>query len=182
MTRPRATRPRRLGFTLIEVIAAIAIIGMLAAMTAAVLVRGMEGYDATAQVAQLHVDLASAMDRVDRALRSIPAATSGANISTVTPTSIAWTGTSGACSLSLSGTTLNLAMDGAAAQPILTDVTAFAVQCYDESNAALATSLSGGAVVAVRRVQITITATRNGRSDSLRTKLFIRSTMEGASL
>lgn len=172
----------RRAFTLIEVIAAIVIIGMLASMTAAVLIRGMEGYEATAQVAQLHSDVTAALDRIDRALRSIPAAESGANISSVTSASIAWTSAGGACSLSLSAGTLSLVIDGAASQPILSDVTAFTVQCFDESNSALAGSLSGAAVTPIRRVQITLTATRNGRSDTLRTKVFVRSTMEGASL
>jgi hypothetical protein len=70
--------------------------------------------------------------------------------------------------------------NGGTSAVLQTDVTAFAVQTYDESNATLAASLSGSGCDPIRRVQLTLTAQRHGVTQSLRTKLFIRETMVGA--
>ena len=119
-----------------------------------------------------------------RELRKIEldAAASGIapNIDTVTATSIAWTDTdSDSYSLSLSGADLMLAVDGGAAAVLLADATAFSVATYDEDNAALAASLAGVACDPIRRVALDVTLQRHGVSESLRTKVFIRSTMSG---
>ena len=81
--------------------------------------------------------------------------------------------------LSLSGADLLLAVDGGAAAVLLADVTAFSVQTYDEDDAALADSLSGVACDPIRRVALDVTLQRHSVSETLRTKLFIRSTMSG---
>ena len=73
-----------------------------------------------------------------------------------------------------------LVEDGGAAAVLLSDVSSLAVQTYDESNAALAASLSGAACDDIRRVAVAITIERSGVTETLRTKLFLRCTMAGA--
>ena len=104
------------------------------------------------------------------------------DIDSVTSTSIAWRDTDGdAYSLSLSGGNLLLAVNGGASNILLTDVTAFSLDTYDESNAQLSASLSGASCDPIRRIEISITLTRQNVSETLGTKLLIRSTMSGIS-
>ena len=60
------------------------------------------------------------------------------------------------------------------------DVTAFTVQSYDQDNGVLANPLTGAACDDIRRVVLEVTVQRNGVTESLRTKIFIRSMMSGA--
>ena len=71
---------------------------------------------------------------------------------------------------------------GGTARPVLNDVTAFTVTCYNESNAALAASLSGAATQPIRRIQIQVTVSRQGVTESLRARAFVRSLMTGAKI
>ena len=73
-----------------------------------------------------------------------------------------------------------LAVDGAAAGVLLSDVVAFAVSTYDEDDTALAASLSGASCDPIRRVFVTATLSRDGTSETLAGRVFIRSTMSGA--
>jgi hypothetical protein len=62
---------------------------------------------------------------------------------------------------------------------LLTDVTACTIATFDEDNAPLGASLAGVACDDIRRVSVSVTVTRGGVSETLRTKVFIRATMEG---
>ena len=62
---------------------------------------------------------------------------------------------------------------------LLEDVSSFSIQAYDEDNAALAATLTGAACDPIRRIELDLTLQRTGVSTSLRTKLFVRSTMSG---
>lgn len=177
-------QPVRRGFTVIEAIATIVVLAVLGSITSLLILNAVDGYSDTATSAQLHGEASIALDRAVRELRRIEL-DSGAsgiapNIDTVTATSITWSD-SGAdsYSLSLSGADLMLAVDGGAAAVLLADATAFSVATYDESNTALAASLTGVACDPIRRVALEVTLQRHGVSETLRTKLFIRSTMSG---
>jgi hypothetical protein len=121
------------------------------------------------------------MDRAVRELRKIPlddeASTIAPDIDRITDTSIAWNGD---CDLAFSGGTLWLTIDGGEPAVLLADVDAFSVQACDESNLALAGPLVGATCNDVRRVALAVTLQRSGVSESLRAKVFIRSTMRGA--
>lgn len=177
---PQQRPTSRRAFTLVEAIAAIALIGTLGGIAGAVLFQGIEGYRGVSLRAELHADLASAMDRVDRALRQVPALGGDgiADLKSVTPTSIEWDESDGGANITLDSDDLLLGYQGSGGAPILSGVTAFAVQCYDENNAALAGTLSGSALDAVRRVEVTLTAAREGITDTLRTRVYLRCTME----
>lgn len=94
----------------------------------------------------------------------------------VTPTSVAWTGSN---SISLSGSTLNLTLSGVT-YTLAKDVGDFAVQAYDQNNAALADNLSGTACSPVRRISLTLMFNRSGVKDTLRSQVHFRCTVAAA--
>lgn len=181
-SKPAGRRASR-AFTLVEVIASIVIIGTLGGLAGSVLVRGIEGYRGVAVQSLLHADVASALDRVDRALREIPSLTGDGtpSIKSVTPTSIEWDEANGGAKVLLDTDSLLIGFGGGDGTAILTGMTGMTIQCYDESNAALAATLDASGAAAIRRVEFSITASREGLSDTLRTRVFLRCTMqEGA--
>jgi prepilin-type N-terminal cleavage/methylation domain-containing protein len=171
----------RRGFTLIEAMATIVVLAALGAAASNILLAGLDGYVNAATAAQLHTEASIALDRIVRELRrvSLDSAADGIapDIDSVTASTIAWGGDS---SLALDGTTLMFVDDGAAAAVLLSDVAAFAVQCYDEDNTPLAVELSDDACDPIRRVAIIVSLERRGVVETLRAKVFIRSTMTGA--
>lgn len=178
----RSHRKRR-GFTLIESIATLTVLGVLAGVSANLIYTATASYRDAATRAQLSSETSVAMERVCHRLTSISRDTSAAVvaplISSVTPTSIAWNSN---YSLTLSGSQLMLVENGSASRILLDNVTSFSVSAFNESNGALAGNLSGAATQAVRRIRIQVTAQRQGVSETMRTKIFIRSTMSGAKI
>jgi prepilin-type N-terminal cleavage/methylation domain-containing protein len=172
----------RRGFTLVELIATTVVLAALGSVASSLLISAINAYSNSAIQAQLHNEQSIAMERIVRELRKCPRDTSASStapmISTVTANSITWNGSS---TLSLSGSQLMFADAGATARPLLSNVTDFQVQTYDESNTALGASLSGSACNPIRRVNFLITSQRSGVTETLTTRVFIRSTMVGNS-
>ena len=175
------TRRRPTGFTIIEMIATIVILAIVGSLVSSILMSATSGYSRGATAAQLHGELSMALDRVDRELREIEldqaAASTAPDISAMTASSITWNTD---CSLSLSGSNLMLTMNGGTAAVLLSNVTAFTLAAYNESNTALAASLSGSACDPIRRLSVQITTQRYGVTESLRTRVFLRCTVENA--
>ncbi|MHC4101610.1 MAG: prepilin-type N-terminal cleavage/methylation domain-containing protein [Planctomycetota bacterium] len=179
---------RRRAFTLIESMATISVLAVLGSIASFLILDSVDGYTEAATSAQLHAELSIAMDRAMREIRKIEldaGATTppGPNITDINAAgdNIQWTNTAvEAHSLYKSGSDLMLEVEGGGAAVLLSDVTAFAVQTYDEDDGPLANPLTGAACDDIRRVQLNVTIQRNGASESLRTKVFIRSTMSGA--
>jgi prepilin-type N-terminal cleavage/methylation domain-containing protein len=177
----RIISPTR-GFTLIEVIATLVVVSIMGAAVSTLIYRSSRDYVDAAVGGQLHADLEAALDRSEREVRQIrekPATAGAADLSSVTSSSIAWISAGGACSLSLSGTQLMLASDGGASVALADNVTTFTVAAHDQSNAAVALPANAAACEAIRRISITITMSRNGKTGTLRTKVFLRATMLG---
>lgn len=180
---PRAALRRpgyRRAFTLIEVLVTITVLAVLGSVASMTMRTSLDSYVAAATQAQLHAELSIAMDRILRELHNTQlkgGASVAPNISSVTASSIAWDNN---YSLTLSGGRIMFVENGSAAAIMLDNVTAFTVQTYNESNTALAATLSGAACDPIRRVQIQITLSRAGVTETLRSKLFLRCTMEGA--
>lgn len=167
-------------FTLVEVLVTIVVIAAVGSVASLTLTSALDGYIDAATQAQLHTELSIAVDRIDRELRRTglkSASPIAPNISSVSATSIAWNNN---YSLSLAGGNVMLVENGAAAAILQGNVMAFSVQTYNESNTALAATLSGAACDPIRRVRVSITIQRAGMSETLRTKVYLRSTMEGA--
>ena len=177
----RRARPAPRGFTMIESIAAIVVLAAIGSVASTILLSAADGYADAATTAQLHVESTIGLGRVVREIRKIPldggAVGIAPDIDSVTASSITWSTNS---SLTLSGSDLMLTLSGGTPAVLLSDVSAFSVATYDESDAALAASLSGAACDPIRRVEITGTLLRYGFSETLRTRVFIRSTMAGA--
>lgn len=174
-------RPRHRGFTLVETIAAMVVVSVTGILTSGIIFTAVNSYRDASTRAQLHNECSSAFDRISKLLWSVPRDTTASVvaplISNVTATSISWNTN---WSLSLSGTQLMLTENGGTARPILENVTSFSIACFDESNNALAASLSGASTQTIRRIQIQVTVTRQGISETLRARAFIRSVMSGA--
>ena len=172
---------RRGGFTLIEVVSTIAVLSALATVASGILFTATGGYLQASTTAQLHSERSIALDRAVRELRNIEldgeADGIAPDIDSVTADSIAW---SDDCSLALSGRDLMLGIDGGGPAVLLSDVSAFIVQTYDEDNSALAATLSGGQCDDIRRVSIVLTVRRYGVSATLRSRVVLRSTMQGS--
>ena len=178
-SRKARSRGRR-GFTLVELIAAIVVIGAIGSAASSMLVSSIDGYFQAATQAQLHTELSITIDRIDREFRRIErevSATIAPNITAATSTSLTWNGNN---TLSRSGSQLMLSEGGATPRVLLDDVIAFGIQTYDQSNAALPLTLNDGQADAVRRIRVSITIQRNGVSETLSAKMFVRCTMEGA--
>ncbi len=177
---PTPSRPR--GFTLVETIAVMFLLAVIGSISSALIYSGVSSYRDASTLGQIHEEEATAMARLAVELRKIPLSTTAGTmapmISDVTPTSIAWNTN---YTLSLVGAQLQLVEAGGAASILLDDVSALTITCYDESNNPMAATLSGAACYPIRRIAVSFTVQRHGISDSLRTKFFIRSAMQGGS-
>jgi prepilin-type N-terminal cleavage/methylation domain-containing protein len=180
----RAKQGRRRGFTLVEAMASVVVLGVLASIASYLIVDSVDKCMDAMTAAQLHSELSVALDRAERELRKIDldagAGGIAPDITSVTSTLIQWEDTGNdAYEVSQSGSTVRLKVDGGTLATLLTDVTAFTVAVYNESNASIGLPLAGAGCDPIRRIQVDVTVTRNGVSESLRAKAFIRSTMEG---
>jgi prepilin-type N-terminal cleavage/methylation domain-containing protein len=179
----RGVHGRRLGaFTLVELIAVMAIMSIVGLTIGYVMPTAVIGFRDSTTRAQLLEEASTTLERLALELRAIPldatAPSSVApDISGVTPTSIDWDTD---WSLELIGANLVLTEAGGASAVLQPNVSSFSIACYDESDAALAASLSGSACDPIRRIQIELTLTRDGISQSLRTRIFLRACAAGA--
>lgn len=178
----RARAGARRGLTLVELIATIVVLAALGSTASLIIFNAADGYLASATTAQLHAEASVALDRIARELRRIEldgtAASLAPDIDAFSATSVTWSGDS---ILRLTGTNLELVEDGAAAAVLLSDVSAFSLAAYDESDAALSLPLSGAACDPIRRVAVSVTLTRDGVSETLGCKVCLRGTMSGTS-
>ena len=179
---------RRGGFTLIEAIATITVLAVLGSMASFLIVNSVDGYVSASISSQIHAELAIALDRLTREIRKIDndetAGPTAPDIDSVTQAgtedAMTWTDSDGdAYSLSKTGSNLMLAVDGGATAVLLSDVTAFAISVYNQDNAAIVGDISGTDCDLIRRVMLDVTVSRHNVSESLRSKVFIRSTMSG---
>jgi len=172
---------RRCGFTLVEMVATIAVMAALGTVASTTVLSALNSYLSASTRAQLHTEISMAVDRIVREIQNTQLDTSAGGVApdveSVSAAAITWNDD---YSLTLSGGQILFAENGAAAAPLLSNVTSFGVQTYNESNTALGASLSGAGCDAIRRVRISITMQRNGVTETLRTKVFLRCTMEGA--
>jgi type II secretory pathway pseudopilin PulG len=179
---PAGSRNLR-AFTLVETLCAIVVVATVGSVSSGIIYSAIRSYRDASNRAQLSDDCSAAFDRLTKVLWSIPRDTSASVvaplISNVTASSISWNTN---WTLSLSGTQLLLTEAGGTARPILENVSAFTVTCYNESNGAMAASLSGAATQAIRRIQIQVSISRQGQTETLRTRVFIRSLMSGAKI
>lgn len=181
MRTPCSVKPRRYGFTLIESMATIVILATLSSSASFLIITAVDGYLEATTRAQLHSELSIAMDRIVRELRHIPLDPNGAtpvpDITLIQSDFISWNAAS-AYALSYLAPP-NLQLQAPVMGDLLNDVTAFTIAAYDEDNALLVLPLGDVPSEAARRIEVTITLTRSGVTESLRTKVYLRSTITG---
>ncbi len=163
------------GFTLIEAIASIVVLAVVASTSTSVVWAAVQSFEHGAETARLQSEASIAMERMIRDLRGVALNDSNTpDISSVTDGSITWNGSTR--SLALSGTDLVLTVNGAG-RVLLEGVTAFSVQAYNGANTAMATTLSGSACDPIRRLSLQVDVARGEASSSVRTKVFLRCMM-----
>ena len=180
----------RSGFTLMESIATIVILAILGSIASFLVVDAVDGYVSASGSAQLHAEGSLALDRIMRELRKIeldpdhvPPPDVAPHIIAVTANSITWDETAtGIHSLTWSttpGDPVMLAIDGNAAIILIDDITGFTVSTFDAANLALPAVPTEPERETIRRIAVAVTIQRSGITESVQTKLFIRSTMSG---
>ena len=171
----------RRGFTLVEMIAVIAILGTLAAAGSGLIFTASNAYADASIVAELHDEASASLDQCVRILRDIPedAAASGPapDIDVIVPYGLRWDANT---ILYRSGTNLWYREGLGTWRIVQTDVTAFVVRSYDNDAALLAGTLVGAACDPIRRIEIELTVTRLGVSETVRTRVYLRCTMDEA--
>lgn len=182
MSRIFPTRRARAGFSLVELIAAMVVLSTIAAAVGAMMPTMATGSRDAILRGELHEEASTTVERLVREWRAIDlnssvSPTIAPSISSATANSLTWaSGT-----ISLSGTSLMLTLPGSSAKVLQPNVGSLTLTYYNESNSALTPPLSGAACYAIRRIGVDLTLTRDGTSERVRTKVYIRSTMQGGS-
>lgn len=180
-------QPRRTqrAFTLVEVICTMAVLAVIGVLSSRLIFAASDQYLAAASRSAIGAELAATMELLATHIRQIPPKTgvspTQADLGAISSTSLAWVGADGVARvIARSGSTLAIT-EGAATYTLLADVSSFAVRTFDEANTLLPSSLAAGATAAVRRIELSVTVTRQGEAETLRSKFFLRCTVEGGS-
>lgn len=180
----RATHRRGGGFTLVEMIATISILGALSAAASGIILSAWNVHSAAVTRINTANVLSGAMERITGELRNIEilAASSPAtpSISAMTATSITFTVNGSSRAISHSGTDLLLSGAAASNAVLASSISSFSIQGFTASNVAVSATPSAAEIATIRRLQITITGTSGSVSETIRTKVFIRSMASGS--
>jgi hypothetical protein len=170
--------------------ATIVVLGVLGSTASFLVLDAVDGYTDAATRAQLHAELSIAMDHALREVRKIEL-DSGAvgevapNITDLSAESLKWQDSDlDQYELRKSGSELQLNVNGVGLATLMTDVTVLSIKGYDDGGPLPADPdtvvASCSPCLTVRRISVEVTAARGGITESLRFKVFIRSTMSGA--
>lgn len=176
------TSASRRGFTLVEAIATIVILGVVMSACSRLISAATTSYASASTRAELHAELASAMERIMLELRSCqsdPGGSTTPDILAVRSDRITWTTPSGERTLSRSGSSLVLTASGSDCT-LVAGITSLAIQTYDDQNEELDATLDEDECQEVQRVQITLTAQRLNITESLRSRVFLRCVAAGS--
>jgi prepilin-type N-terminal cleavage/methylation domain-containing protein len=172
-TGPDLRVPNSKGFTLIEAIITIVIIGVISSIAALIILKGMNASSKEQNLSNVHYQARIAMERMSREIRAVrqTGEIGTAVIGTITgnPTNrIMFIDLTGATiTYSLSGTTLNRTAGGIPS-PLSSGVTSLQFLHYDDSNTLTTDAAS------VWTIEISMTDTQGADSLQMRTRVHPR--------
>lgn len=171
------------GFTLVETIATIVVIAIVAGMASRLISEGSREYSDAAVRSLLNKQLSTALDRLVTEFRQIGQDTSSGTApdisSSFAATSMTWNTLTSSRTVSFNSGTGIVQLSGAAAanSTLLSGCTAFTLAYADKDNATVS---PGGSAPSIRRITITITVAQGSITETLRSKVYIRSMMIGS--
>nr|MBU1328611.1 prepilin-type N-terminal cleavage/methylation domain-containing protein [Candidatus Omnitrophota bacterium] len=149
------------GFTLIELIMVIVIIGIIASVVGYILLGAVQGWTFKAKRNDILWDGRLAINRMVREIREIKDLTS---VTTASSSQFRFTNiNNNSITYSLSGANLNRTKDGAA-NILAQNVSSLSFTYYDSSGASIATPTVSPSSTDIRRVRINITLTNGGQN------------------
>jgi prepilin-type N-terminal cleavage/methylation domain-containing protein len=173
------------GFSLVELISVIVVLGVIGTSTATLVSTYARAYSDAAVQSRLHVEASTALDRIVRELRSMPGDPDHPDCPDIRSASMSEVRWGDTHHLRLRNGVIEISEDLVGYGVLLSDVTSLSLQFHDEDDRAL---LSGPGdqliedaedTQRVRRVTVSITMSRSGRSEIVRTKLFTRCAITG---
>jgi len=160
------------GWTLVEMIVVVAVLGTLAAFVAPVLVQALGAYEATDASVATYAKMRYAMERMAREIREVrraPADTANFDISAMSAASLSFVKDDGTeVTLGSSGSTLTLGYTGTASGTLTDQVGAFALAYLQQDGT---TAAAGAADVAFVQVSMTLVEGANNYASRLRVDL-----------
>jgi hypothetical protein len=164
--------------------AAAVIIATVGSLSSLLMINAIDNYLEASAASQIHTELSVSLDRIVRELRNIPLDPdepgNSPNITLTSASSIQWEDDDGdQYDVLLSGTDLQLRVNGGALITLTEDVKTFVVQAFDRDDTLLAADCAGDTCKPIRRVAVSVTVRRQYVIDTIDATIFIRSTMSG---
>ncbi len=178
----RTNRRCRRGFSLIEVLAVVVILGIVGGVSSSLTLTNVASFTDSSARIQLHGEASVTLDRLVREFREIdPDPEAGPphpDISQAERTVLRWSGTH---MMRLAGESLLLSTDGVHEDVLCEGVSELAMDFLDESNRSLlmAGAVPDGDLALIQRIAIRLSVTRQGITETLTTRVFIRAAMTG---
>lgn len=177
MTPRTTTSRRRRGFTLVEAISSIVVISIVGLVGSRLVLEVSKVMEGTARRAELSNSLNLLMERVMSDLSSIDAVSGAAIITAPGSSDITYEVNGKERILWLTNSTV-IFSDSSRDYLLADNISNFTLSYYDKNNAVL----TGLAALdpRVRSIQLTVTATKASYSETLRSRVFIRSLSSGS--
>jgi len=170
----RQLRPSRRGFTLVEAIATMAILAVVSLSASRIIFAASDAYATDATRSQLTLDLSAAMERIASELRAVPSRESAPGTPWIDAVSVNAITYGDGSELEYLEETLTLLSGDGPACILLKNVASFSLACFDEAGQAIALPVTGAGCNSIRRIQVTVSCTRHGVTETLRTRVFLR--------
>ena len=172
-------RTSRSGFTLVEAVATMSILAVVSLSASRIIFAAADAYAGEAVRAELTSELSTAMERIMTELRSIPDRDAAPGTPWIDSASVSGISFGGDSELELSGSQLELTVDGETTRTLVNNVTTLSLACFDEANQPLTLPLTGAGCDGIRRVEVSITRTRHGVAETLRSRVYLRCAIVG---
>lgn len=154
------------GFTLVEMVITITLVGIIAGIAGMIILQGMRAYLAGENRADVQYQAGAALERMSREIRTIR---SRADITTMTATDLRFTDMTGA-QAGFTWVAPNLGRwNGAGTDPLAAGITAFSLAYYQQDGVTVA-----GAAATVWFIDVAITAQQGEETQQMRTRVHPR--------